>query len=148
MQSPRANAPSNFTTPAGNRLAPASSAFAAPASICTVPRGSKEPAIHFLRAVTGLDGVKNHVQRPPSAMRFTGLVTRPSAITICVPPVVAMSTGVPARTCSSMSCQKSVCSPTGATLYTGVTVMIASASATFRYASSNSFSVTFGLATA
>ncbi len=36
----------------------------------SVPRGSSAPAIQVLRAVAGFDGVRNQVQRPPSAMRF------------------------------------------------------------------------------
>ena len=34
-----------------------------------VPFGSRTPAIHFLRAVTGLAGVKNQVQRAPLQQR-------------------------------------------------------------------------------
>ena len=41
-------------------------------AIDSVPFGSSEPAIHFLRAVTGLAGVKNHVQPEPSPMACSG----------------------------------------------------------------------------
>ena len=54
------------------------------------PRGSSEPAIHFLRAVTGLAGVRNQVQAAPSAIAFSGCVTRPEAITMWMPAVVAI----------------------------------------------------------
>ena len=67
--SPRANAPSTLITPTGSRLLPRRSAATAPASIVSVPFGSSEPAIHFLRAVTGLAGVRNQVQRPSSRDR-------------------------------------------------------------------------------
>ena len=48
-----------------------------------------------------------------------------------------MSTGFLVSALSSMSCQNRVCSPTGATLYTGETVTIASASATVSNAASS-----------
>ena len=35
-------------------------------------RGSSEPAIHFLRAVTGVDGVRNQVQGAPAPIRAIG----------------------------------------------------------------------------
>src|ERR1019366_142892 len=89
-QSPRAKLPSTRVTPAGSRLLPRASARAAPASRCAAPLGVSEPAIHFLRAVIGLDGVRNHVQRSPAAMRASGEGARPSAISICAPPVVAI----------------------------------------------------------
>src|SRR4051812_45217178 len=54
------------------------------------PRGSSEPAIHFLRAVTGLAGVKNQVQALPSPIALSGCAMRPDAITIWVPAVVAI----------------------------------------------------------
>ena len=50
-------------TPAGSRLFPRRSAAAAPASMVSVPFGSSEPAIHFLREVTGLPGARNQVAR-------------------------------------------------------------------------------------
>ena len=34
----------------------------------SVPSGSSEPAIQRFRAVTGFAGVRNQVQRPPSAV--------------------------------------------------------------------------------
>src|SRR5215813_9228160 len=77
-------------TPAGSRLLPRRSAATAPASIVSVPFGSSDPAIHFLRDVTGLAGVRNQVQRPPSMTACSGLSTRPDAMTRCVPPVVAI----------------------------------------------------------
>ena len=66
------------------------SARAAPASIVTEPFSSSVPPIHALRAVTGLDGVRNQVQGPPSAIRAIGWATRPSAITMYAPPAPAM----------------------------------------------------------
>src|SRR6185369_10101676 len=77
-------------TPAGSRLLPARSAATAPASMVNVPFGSSEPAIQRLRAVTGLAGVRNQVQRPPSAMACNGCSILPDAISICVPAVVAI----------------------------------------------------------
>src|SRR6201986_3522555 len=56
----------------------------------SVPLGSSEPAIHRLRAVTGLAGVRNQVQRPPSAMACSGCSILPDAISICVPAGVAI----------------------------------------------------------
>ena len=56
----------------------------------SVPFGSSEPAIQRLRAVTGLAGVRNQVQRPPSAMACSGCSILPEAISICVPAVVAI----------------------------------------------------------
>src|ERR1700748_3075332 len=56
----------------------------------SVPFGSSEPAIQRLRAVTGWAGVKNQVQRPPSAMACNGCSILPDAISICVPAVVAI----------------------------------------------------------
>ena len=56
----------------------------------SVPLGSNEPAIQRFRAVTGLAGVRNQVQRPPSAMTASGCSILPEAISICVPPVVAI----------------------------------------------------------
>ena len=41
----------------------------------SVPLGSSEPAIHFLRAVTGLPAVTNQVQRAPLAMASSGWST-------------------------------------------------------------------------
>ena len=87
---PRANAPSIRRTPTGSRLAPLASARAAPASMVSVPFGSSAPAIHVLRAVAGLEGVMNQVQRPPSATVRRGFIRRPSAMTMCVPPAVAI----------------------------------------------------------
>ncbi len=58
--------PSTRRTPAGSRLLPARMAVAAPSSIVKVPRGSSVPPIQRLRAVTGVEGDKNHVQRAPS----------------------------------------------------------------------------------
>ncbi len=49
-----------------SRLLPARMAVAAPSSIVKVPRGSSVPPIQRLRAVTGVEGDKNHVQRAPS----------------------------------------------------------------------------------
>src|SRR5579883_3437135 len=77
-------------TPAGSRLFPARRAFTAPASIVKVPLGSSEPAIHRLRAVIGLAGVRNEVQRPPSAIAASGWVILPEAISMWVPAVVAI----------------------------------------------------------
>ena len=54
-------------TPAGNRLLPRRNAATAPASIISVPFGSSEPAIHFLRAVNGLPAVTK-----PGATRAVG----------------------------------------------------------------------------
>src|SRR6201991_4439392 len=56
----------------------------------SVPFGSSEPAIQRLRAVTGLAGVRNHEQRPPSAVACKGCPILPDAITICVPLMVAI----------------------------------------------------------
>ena len=70
--SPRLNWPSTRVTPAGSRLLPRRSAATAPASIVSVPFGSIEPAIHFLRDVTGLAGVRNQVQRAPCAIAASG----------------------------------------------------------------------------
>src|SRR4051812_32240673 len=56
----------------------------------SVPLGSSEPAIQRLRAVTGLAGVRNQVQRPPSAIACRGCSILPDAISICVPDVVAI----------------------------------------------------------
>src|SRR5262249_37159440 len=84
--SPRANLPSPWMTPAGSRLLPLRKAATAPASIVKTPLGSSEPAIHFFRAVIGLAGVTNQVQRAPSAIALSGCATRPDAITMCVPP--------------------------------------------------------------
>src|SRR6202023_1540999 len=56
----------------------------------SVPLGSKDPAIHRFRAVTGLAGVRNQVQRPPSAIAASGVSILPDAISICVPDVVAI----------------------------------------------------------
>src|SRR5262249_25661135 len=75
---------------AGSRLLPLRNAATAPASIVKTPLGSSEPAIHFLRAVTGLAGVRNQVQRAPPAIAASGCATRPDAITICVPAWVAI----------------------------------------------------------
>src|SRR6266700_4180856 len=88
--SPRANCPSTRMTPAGNRLLPARKALTAPASMVRVPFGSRDPAIHRLRAVTGLAGVRNQVQRPPSDIACSGCSILPDAISIWVPPVVAI----------------------------------------------------------
>jgi len=54
------------------------------------PFGSSAPAIHFLRAVTGLAGVRNQVQRALSAIARSGCAMRPEAITMWVPPAVAI----------------------------------------------------------
>ncbi len=65
---------------------PLLSAATAPASIVSVPLGSSEPAIHFLRAVTGLAGVEE-----PGAARAVrdrlqaDARMRPEAITMWVP---------------------------------------------------------------
>src|SRR4051794_14952359 len=56
----------------------------------SVPFGSSEPAIQRFRAVTGLAGVRNQVQRPPSAIACNGWSILPEAISICVPDVVAI----------------------------------------------------------
>src|SRR5712692_2456384 len=77
-------------TPAGNRLLPARKALTAPASMVRVPFGSRDPAIHRLRAVTGLAGVRNQVQRPPSDIACSGCSIVPDAISMCVPAVVAI----------------------------------------------------------
>src|SRR5262249_59640382 len=76
--------------PAGSRVFPLRSAATAPASMVRIPFGSSEPAIHFLRAVTGLAGVRNQVQRAPSAIALSGCASLPDAITIWVPPWVAI----------------------------------------------------------
>src|SRR2546423_11600019 len=55
-----------------------------------VPFGANDPAIHRLLAVTGLAGVRNQVQRPPSAMACSGCSIFPDAINMCVPAVVAI----------------------------------------------------------
>src|SRR6202171_1831768 len=88
--SPRENSPSTRITPAGNRLLPARNAVTAPASMVSVPFGSRDPAIHRLRAVTGLAGVRNQVQRPPSDIACSGCSIVPDAISMCVPAVVAI----------------------------------------------------------
>src|SRR6202051_1618812 len=54
------------------------------------PLGSSDPAIHRLRAVTGLAGVRNHVQRPPSAIARSGCSILPDAISMWVPAEVAI----------------------------------------------------------
>src|SRR5213083_1476972 len=77
-------------TPAGSRLLPLRRAATAPASIVNTPLGSRDPAIHFFRAVIGLAGVINQVQRAPPAIAASGCATRPDAITMCVPPWVAI----------------------------------------------------------
>src|SRR5262249_35195504 len=82
--------PSTRITPAGSRLLPLRHAATAPASIGKTPLGSGDPAIHFLRAGTGLAGVRNQVQRAPPAIAASGCATRPDAITICVPAWVAI----------------------------------------------------------
>ena len=56
----------------------------------SVPFGSSEPAIQRLRAVTGLAGVRNQVQRPPSDIACSGCSILPDAISMCVPDVVAI----------------------------------------------------------
>src|SRR6202171_6107663 len=56
----------------------------------SVPFGSSEPAIQRFRAVTGFAGVRNQVQRPPSAMACSGCSILPDAISIWVPAVVAI----------------------------------------------------------
>ncbi len=55
-----------------------------------MPFGSSEPAIHFLRDVTGLTGVRNQVTGAPAAIACRGWSIRPDAITMWVPPVVAI----------------------------------------------------------
>jgi hypothetical protein len=55
-----------------------------------VPFGSSEPAIQRFREVMGLAGVRNQVQRLPSAIACKGCSILPEAISICVPPVVAI----------------------------------------------------------
>ena len=47
-------------------------------------------AIHFFRAVIGLAGVRNQVQRAPLAIASSGCAMRPDAMTICVPACVAI----------------------------------------------------------
>src|SRR4029077_7827176 len=59
-------------------------------SMVKVPFGSSEPAIQRFRAVTGLAGVRNQVQRPPSAIACNGCSILPDAISIWVPAVVAI----------------------------------------------------------
>src|SRR5688572_33035171 len=56
----------------------------------SVPLGSSEPAIHFLRAVTGLAGVRNQVERAPAAIAASGWSTWPEAITMWAPAVVTI----------------------------------------------------------
>src|SRR5665213_1483 len=56
----------------------------------SVPFGSRDPAIHRFRAVTGLAGVRNQVQWPPSAMACSGCAILPDAISMWVPAVVAI----------------------------------------------------------
>src|SRR3546814_11120369 len=51
--SPRANSPATVSTPAGSRLLPPASAFAAPASTIICPLTGRRPASHFLRATNG-----------------------------------------------------------------------------------------------
>ena len=77
-------------TPTGRRLAPPSKARAAPGSTISVPFVSSAPAIQVLRAVAGEEAVRNQVQRAPSTTRRSGFLGRPSAISICVPPAVAI----------------------------------------------------------
>ena len=48
------------------------------------------PAIQPLRAVTGFEGVRNQVQRAPSAIACSGRSRRPSAITMWMPLTVAI----------------------------------------------------------
>src|SRR4030088_590365 len=55
-----------------------------------VPFGSRDPAIQRFRAVTGLAGVRNQVQRPPSAIACSGCSILPDAISMWVPAVVAI----------------------------------------------------------
>src|SRR5215467_2585878 len=88
--SPRAKLPSTWMTPAGSKLLPLRNAATAPASIVRTPLGSREPAIHFFRAVIGLAGVTNQVQRTPLAIASSGCAMRPDAMTICVPACVAI----------------------------------------------------------
>ena len=78
--SPRSKPPSTRTTPAGSRLLPPRSAATAPASMVRVPLGSSDPAIHFLRAVTGFPAAMNQVHRAPSAMARNGWSMRPEAM--------------------------------------------------------------------
>ena len=50
----------------------------------------RKAAIQRFRAVTGFAGVRNQVQRPPSAIACSGCSILPDAISICVPDVVAI----------------------------------------------------------
>src|SRR3954467_8640605 len=56
----------------------------------SVPFGSSDPAIQRFRAVTGLAGVKNQVQRPPCAIACSGCSILPEAISIGVRAEVAI----------------------------------------------------------
>src|ERR1700759_5321564 len=56
----------------------------------SLPFGSSEPAIQRFRAVTGLAGVRNQVQRPPSAIACNGCSIFPDAISMWVPAVVGI----------------------------------------------------------
>src|SRR5262249_57448526 len=55
-----------------------------------LPVGRSEPAIHLLRAVTGLPGARNQVHGPPAAIACSGLSTAPGAITMWTPEAVAI----------------------------------------------------------
>ena len=98
-------------TPAGSRLLPLRSAATAPASIVSMPFGSSEPAIHFLRAVTGIGrreepGAARAVGDRPQRMRdaaggdhhvgAAGVAILPASILVCMPPRESSEPAAPA----------------------------------------------------
>src|ERR1700730_3456841 len=86
--SPRLNCSSTRITPTGSRLLPRRNAATAPASMTSVPFGSSEPAIHFLRDVTGVPGVRKQVLRAGSAIGRTVASDQPEQFTMWAPGVV------------------------------------------------------------
>ena len=79
--SPRSKLPLTLTTPAGSRLRPRRSAPTAPASIDEHARpASALPAIHCLRAATGVAAGMNQVQRAPASTLRSGCCGCPDAM--------------------------------------------------------------------
>src|SRR5258706_166460 len=88
--SPRSKCPRAPVTPAGSRLLPAPSARKAPSSMRTAPAGRSVPAIHCLRAATGVEAGRNQVQRAPASMRLSGCRGSPAAMHMWHPAATAM----------------------------------------------------------
>jgi len=72
MQSPRAKLPSTLVTPAGSQAFALGERRRRASVEMRGALGRERSGDPFLRAVIGLDGVKNQVQRPPEAMRASG----------------------------------------------------------------------------